>query len=377
MEPIDVSNLYRLPWTKDDNPTGWIEPTTFCQLACPGCYRGLDKPNPERYHEGLTKQKKQIDKLIKIRKIQTIAVAGGEPLLYPKLDDLIAYAHKRGLGVRIFSNGCALTEQRLKKLKKLGTTEMIIHVGDYQNRAQRENSLYKIRDYYCDLFRKVKGVDLHFILTVSKKNVAKLPKLMEYYRQNSDVVTHFVFTTYNDLYPKVNFQRDKYVTSAKIKRLIEKHYKAEPCAYLPKTLDENKFSWLFFAPVLWGNKVVGSLSPKTVAKIYKKFQIEKQAKFPLNGSKVDPTVAIKLLSDIKIYPIIKNVAWEIIKKPTEAFSSLKVQLILLLDSPTYTKDGWSFCEGCPDAMFHKGKLVHSCILELVKDKRYQQPEMFL
>ena len=46
-----IKNLYRLPWTKENNPTGWIEVTTFCQLKCPGCYRGLAEENPNRIHE--------------------------------------------------------------------------------------------------------------------------------------------------------------------------------------------------------------------------------------------------------------------------------------------------------------------------------------
>ena len=36
-------NCHLLPWSETDNPNGWIEPTTYCQLKCPGCYRGLDR----------------------------------------------------------------------------------------------------------------------------------------------------------------------------------------------------------------------------------------------------------------------------------------------------------------------------------------------
>src|SRR3989338_8151506 len=108
---IGLKNLYKIPWTKNNNPNGWIEPTTYCQLACPGCYRGLDAPNPPRIHEELEKLKRDIDTLVKIRNIQTIAIAGGEPFLYPKLDKLVAYAHQKGLGVRLVTNGCLLTEK--------------------------------------------------------------------------------------------------------------------------------------------------------------------------------------------------------------------------------------------------------------------------
>lgn len=84
-----IIKCYRLPWKEEDNPNGWIEPTTFCQLKCPGCYRGLDKINPKYVHEYLDKMKRQIDYFIKYRNIQTLSVAGGEPLLYPKIKRII------------------------------------------------------------------------------------------------------------------------------------------------------------------------------------------------------------------------------------------------------------------------------------------------
>ena len=36
-----LSEMYRIPWTKHDNPNGWIEVTTECQLDCQGCYRAV------------------------------------------------------------------------------------------------------------------------------------------------------------------------------------------------------------------------------------------------------------------------------------------------------------------------------------------------
>src|SRR3989344_4447707 len=130
----DFQNLFKLPWTTFDNPNGWIEPTTYCQLSCPGCYRGLASPNPLRIHQPLHKIKREIINLIKIRNIKILAIAGGEPLLYPDLDNMVTYANKQGLQVRLLTNGVALTKDRLTKLKKLGVTEVVIHISEYQKR---------------------------------------------------------------------------------------------------------------------------------------------------------------------------------------------------------------------------------------------------
>ena len=137
---INLTNAYKLPWTKEDNPNGWIEPTTFCQIKCPGCYRGLAEKNPVRVHEKLEKMKSEIDELIVSRNTQTLSIAGGEPLLYPQLDELIAYSTKKGLKTKVYTNGFALTKNRLIELKNSGLTEAIIHLDRFQQRQDNFNN---------------------------------------------------------------------------------------------------------------------------------------------------------------------------------------------------------------------------------------------
>jgi len=36
---INKHELYRLPWSMNDNPIGWLEVTDVCNLNCQGCYR--------------------------------------------------------------------------------------------------------------------------------------------------------------------------------------------------------------------------------------------------------------------------------------------------------------------------------------------------
>jgi MoaA/NifB/PqqE/SkfB family radical SAM enzyme len=35
----DKRNLYRLPWSMNDNPIAWLEITDMCNMHCEGCYR--------------------------------------------------------------------------------------------------------------------------------------------------------------------------------------------------------------------------------------------------------------------------------------------------------------------------------------------------
>ena len=48
------------------------------------------------------------------------------------------------------------------------------------------------------------------------------------------------------------------------------------------------------------------------------------------------------------------------------FSTINIQLILIIDTPTLTDKGWDTCQGCPDAMMYNNNLVPPCLLERVK-----------
>ena len=36
---LDKRNLYRMPWSMNDNPIAWLEITDICNIHCEGCYR--------------------------------------------------------------------------------------------------------------------------------------------------------------------------------------------------------------------------------------------------------------------------------------------------------------------------------------------------
>jgi len=369
-QTLDLQKLYKLPWTTYNNPNGWIEPTTYCQLACPGCYRGLAFPNPPRLHEDIDKLKKEVDTLIKIRKIKILTIAGGEPLLYPKLNELVSYAKKRNVQTRILTNGIALTPERLTTLKNLGVTEVVIHVADYQNRPNyhKNNTDNESREKYCQMFRKIKGVQLNFIMTISKDNFHTLPKVLEFYKKNSDVISRVFFTLYRDIF----FQKPKmentkhYIPLEKMIKLIRRIYEAEPCAYLGKTLDKNSPSWLFFAPILLENETIGYADGKTVEKLHSKNQNDYWNPFPAGESTRSLFKSIALLSASSIRKTMREYVRQIIKNPKKILKTPTCQIIILLDTPTLTNNGWNLCDGCPDAVLYNNQLVPSCLLERIK-----------
>jgi len=367
---INLNDLFKLPWSKHNNPIGWIEATTYCQLACPGCYRGLAFPNPKRIHEDIKKLKADIDKLIEIRNVKVLLIAGGEPLLYPKLDEVISYAVSRELKVCLVTNGAALTEKRLQELEKLGVSEIMVHLAQYQKRTNYTNELQmnKLRDYYCDMFRKNKGINLGFIITLSKRNADQIKTLTNYYQKNSDIIHRTYFTLYRDIFFKKPQEEDTsdYLDPNVLINTIRKSYNIEPCAYLSKTLDQNQPAWVLFAPIFVGEKTIGFADAKTARKLNENSNPKVWNAFPVGANIIQLFRSISYISFPTAKRVVIGYIREALRNPKNILKFPKVQIIVIINTPDMTREGWSICDGCPHAILYEGKLVPSCLLERVK-----------
>ena len=370
IQTLDLTKLYRLPWSKYNNPNGWIEPTTFCQLACPGCYRGLAFPHPLRTHEDINKMKRQIDTLIKIRNIKILSVAGGEPLLYPKLNALISYATSRGLKTRLVTNGAALTTKRLKELKNRGVCEVVIHLAHYQSRGRfsSEKEVNMLRERYCQMFREVGGIELGFIITMSKRNIDQIKTLIDFYQKNSDVISRTYFTLYRDFLFKKSQKENSsdYLNQNVLINSFRKFYNTEPCVYLPKKLNQKEPAWLLFAPIFLGEKPIAYADAKTAENLDKKSNPGQWSSFPVGASNPQLLKSISFVSFETAKRVVKGYLKEVVKHPKNIFKMPKCQIIIIINLPVMTKDGWDLCDGCPDAMLYQNRLVPSCLLERIK-----------
>jgi MoaA/NifB/PqqE/SkfB family radical SAM enzyme len=102
-----------------------IIPIRRCNLACTYCneYDDFSKP----VDTGL-----MIERLDKLAALGTTIVtfSGGEPLLHPDLDHLIAHVRSRGIIAGIITNGYLLTAQRVQQLNDAGLDHMQISIDN-------------------------------------------------------------------------------------------------------------------------------------------------------------------------------------------------------------------------------------------------------
>ena len=108
-EPLNPKDYYRLPWTLTDNVLGWLEPTKRCNLYCEGCYSRNDTNSDMSIDE----LRSDLRVFVKQRKLDSISIAGGDPLLHPRIVEIVRMVrHEFGLKPIVNTNGLALTQGR-------------------------------------------------------------------------------------------------------------------------------------------------------------------------------------------------------------------------------------------------------------------------
>src|SRR5579883_2650869 len=102
-----------------------IIPTRRCNLSCTYCneYDDFSKPVP------LADMFRRIDKLADLG-TNIISMSGGEPLLHPDLDDLIARVRSHGCISGMITNGYLLMPDRIKRLNRAGLEHMQISIDN-------------------------------------------------------------------------------------------------------------------------------------------------------------------------------------------------------------------------------------------------------
>jgi len=102
-----------------------IVPTRRCNLSCTYCNEFDDFSKPVPAAEMI----RRIDRLADLG-TSIISFSGGEPLLHPELDELIARIRRRGAIAGMITNGYLLTADRIQKLNRAGLEHMQISIDN-------------------------------------------------------------------------------------------------------------------------------------------------------------------------------------------------------------------------------------------------------
>ena len=111
--------------SKDHTILVHVIPMRRCNLACEYCNEFDDHSKPVP----LDTMRQRLDHLAGLG-TNVITISGGEPLLHPDLDDIIAHVRKRGMIAGMITNGYLLTADRIKRLNRAGLDHLQISIDN-------------------------------------------------------------------------------------------------------------------------------------------------------------------------------------------------------------------------------------------------------
>ncbi len=102
-----------------------IIPIRRCNLACKYCNEYDDYSKPVE----LETMKRRVDDLARLG-TSIVTLSGGEPLLHPELDEIIAHMRKYPIIAGMITNGYLLTADRIQRLNRAGLDHLQISIDN-------------------------------------------------------------------------------------------------------------------------------------------------------------------------------------------------------------------------------------------------------
>jgi hypothetical protein len=382
---LDKQNLYRLPWSKNDNPIGWLEVTDICNLKCLGCYRQKISG-----HKTLEQLKEEILFLKRWRKVDNISIAGGEPLMHPEIMDVISFIKQQDIKPIMLTNALKLDRPTLVELKKAGLAGFTIHIDSNQGRPQwrdkTEVETNDLRQHYADLIHDVGGLYLVFNSTVYPSTEKYIPEMVKWAQRNIEKVNGMVFICFRTapLEEEVTYQvgddlvdarhlsyasetpAERDITSYEVHDLIKGDQPLfDAAGYLGGTWKIDSIKWL--AGAMIGNKhqMYGSIGPTTMELAQTAHHLFKGKYLAyLSDAKVGGKIFLMSALDRTVRAAYKRFWSDALRHPGRFFNPIYIQTIGVIQAPDIMKDGTAdMCDSCPDMTYWNGELVNSCRMD--------------
>jgi hypothetical protein len=382
---LEKRDLYRFPWSMNDNPIAWLEITDICNLRCEGCYR-------QRLtgHKPLEEIKEEIRFFKRWRNPDNVSIAGGEPLLHPRILDIVAFIAENGIKPILLTNGLTLTPELLGELKAAGLVGFTMHIDSHQDRPgwreRDEVEHNELRQHYADMVAVEGGLIIVFNSTVYPSTFRQIPDVVRWGQQNIDRVHGLVFITYRTLdtdksvaldgegravdasrlgYSSERFD-ETFVTSPEVYQIIKDAFpEYEAAGYLGGTLRHDSFKWLTGAVMGSRHGWYGSVGEKTMEVGQAGHHLFRGTYLAyLSKPRVSPLVFLMSPWDRTLARAARGWLRDVWQHPGRLFEGVRVQTIGIIQAPDIQASGRAdMCDSCPDMTVWEGRLINSCRMD--------------
>lgn len=167
-----------------------VKPTLRCTANCGGCARRTSLHRSAIQGRSMTFQQwRQVVSEAQSLGCSIVAISGGEPTLYSQLIDLVSYASRKGMCVRMNSNGSPVTIEFAEQLIKAGLSGINVslysHLPEVQSKIRRskrlwENACNTVR-MYADLKKQYPDFNLSTQTIMLKENFETFDELLRFH----------------------------------------------------------------------------------------------------------------------------------------------------------------------------------------------------
>lgn len=155
----------------------YIEVTSDCMLSCPYCYHGMQRGTGHYFP--IERYRLLMDEL---PVGTTVDLSGGEPLLHPKIHEMILLAAENGYSVRLITNGVMLTDLSIEEMTRLDTISISLDgtTQEEYDETRGQGSFAKMESGLLKLRETGLSERVAFAVTVSHRNLGHLEDYLEY-----------------------------------------------------------------------------------------------------------------------------------------------------------------------------------------------------
>lgn len=180
---------------------GYIQLIRRCNQSCRFC------SNPANGRELPLRRAKRLLDGYRRRGYDGVILTGGEPTLYPRLEEVIAYASERGMPCRLITNGQRLAEPAyLDRLLAAGLRQL--HVSAHSHRAAVQAQITGNPQSLANVVRALahlgrRRVDVCISQTVCRQNQDHVHHAVRWLCERFPYLRHFSWTWLDPLVERV------------------------------------------------------------------------------------------------------------------------------------------------------------------------------
>ena len=252
---------WRLAWGSADVPHAVLDIVRGCNITCRACYNAT----PTAF-KGIEEVRKELDRLLDLRRLDSIVLLGGEVTLHPQLCDIIRLVREKGVHVEMFTNGLLLDDGLAASLARAGADLIFVHIEPGQLRpdlpkGSPPSALRRLLEEKVALISR-HGMTAGFSFTAFPDDLDNL-MLGIGYAIESPTIEYLLVTLCRDMRAvgeirgtlatglrgepgRRSANPEKHLTMDRVHQLMSDRLGLRPFAFVPSNRDADEFRWLSY-----------------------------------------------------------------------------------------------------------------------------------